>query len=135
MKRNGMPRMFAMFVPAVDEETRATTLFYLFGLVEKWLRRVTNGPREINKNKRQKKSSFSARGIHLIVIIVVIYNYVCECTVGVDVRDGTTSHLVSALSNIVMGCIVLGRQMNVDFGMISCINAKRLLKWMAVFVP
>ena len=39
-------------------------------------------------------------------------SYVCECTIGVDVRDGTTSVeaivvLFSVLSNIVMGCIVL----------------------------
>ena len=43
----------------------------------------------------------------------------CECTVGVDVGDGTTTFLKSILSNIVMGCIVLGRQMNVDFGTIN----------------
>jgi len=30
--------------------------------------------------------------------------------------------LHSIFSNIVMGCIVLGRQMNVDFGTIGCIN-------------
>ena len=46
----------------------------------------------------------------------------CECTVGVDVGDGTTILLKSILSDIVMGCIVLGRQMNVDFSMIICIN-------------
>ena len=45
-----------------------------------------------------------------------------ECTVGVDVGDGTTLDLTPILSNVVMGCIVLGRQMNVDFGMIVCPN-------------
>ena len=50
--------------------------------------------------------------IHLIIIVVV---YVCECTIGVDVRDGTILCLTSVLFNIVMGCIVLGRQMNVYF--------------------
>jgi hypothetical protein len=46
---------------------------------------------------------------------------VCECTVGVDVGDGTTIHLVLILSNVAMGCIVLGRQMNVYryFGIIK----------------
>ena len=53
---------------------------------------------------------------------IVFLFYVCECTVGVDVGDGTTILLNSILSNIVMGCIVLGRQMNVDFGTIGCIN-------------
>jgi hypothetical protein len=38
---------------------------------------------------------------------LLLLQYVCECTVGVDVRDGTTSVLMSILSNIVMGCIVL----------------------------
>ena len=58
------------------------------------------------------------------VIVVVIYNYyVCECTVGVDVGDGTTRgegtiSLMSILSTIAMGCIVLGRQMNVYFARI-----------------
>jgi hypothetical protein len=33
----------------------------------------------------------------IITVVVVIYNYMCECTVGVDVRDGTTSLLISIL--------------------------------------
>ena len=37
------------------------------------------------------------------MIIVVVYNYVCECTVSVDVRDGTPKALVSILSNVVVG--------------------------------
>ena len=44
--------------------------------------------------------------------------YVCECTVGVDVGDGTTKLLKSIkliLVIVVMKCIVLGRQMNVYF--------------------
>ena len=62
--------------------------------------------------------------MHLIITIVVLYNYyVCECTVGVDVRDGTTTVLISVPSNVVMGCIVLGRQMNVYFGTKVCPNA------------
>ena len=46
----------------------------------------------------------------------------CECAVGVDVRDGSTLVLISILSNVVMGCIVLGRQMNVDFSIAVCPN-------------
>jgi predicted small secreted protein len=57
-----------------------------------------------------------------LIIVFFFYNYVCECTVGVDVGDGTTI-LRSILSNIVMGCIVLGRQMNVDFTTTGCTNA------------
>ena len=61
--------------------------------------------------------------MHLIITIVVLYNYyVCKCTVGVDVRDGTTTFLKPILLNVVVGCIVLGRQMNVDFAMIFCQN-------------
>ena len=44
-------------------------------------------------------------------------------TVGVDVGDGTTTVLFSVLSNIAMGCIVLGRQVNVDFATNGCPNA------------
>ena len=53
---------------------------------------------------------------------IVDFFYMCECAVGVDVRDGTTIVLSSILSNVVMGCIVLGRQMNVYFGMTGCTN-------------
>ena len=58
----------------------------------------------------------------IVFIIVFVYNYVCECTVGVDVGDGSTTDLTSILSNVVMGCIVLGRQMNVYFATVGCIN-------------
>ena len=56
--------------------------------------------------------------VHLVIIVVFFfYNYVCECTVGVDVGDGTTIVLKSILFNIAMGCIVLlRRQTNVYFG-------------------
>ena len=37
-----------------------------------------------------------------------MYVRVRESTIGVDVGDGTTSLLISVLSTIVMGCIVLG---------------------------
>ena len=47
---------------------------------------------------------------------------VCECAVGVDVGDETTNHLNSIPSNVVMGCIVSGRQMNVYLGTIVCTN-------------
>ena len=53
----------------------------------------------------------------------------CECSIGVDVRDGTTILLISILSNIAMGCIVLGRQMSVDFGVwytLPCISIIQL---------
>ena len=46
----------------------------------------------------------------------------CECTVGVDVRDGTTILLTSILPCVVMRCIVLERQMNVDFSISNCTN-------------
>ena len=45
-----------------------------------------------------------------------------ECAIGVDVRDGATLHLKSIVALVVMGCIVLGRQINVDFGIEVCIN-------------
>ena len=48
-------------------------------------------------------------GVIRLIIVFVVYNYVCECTVGVDVGDGTAAELNSILSNVVMGCIVLGR--------------------------
>ena len=51
----------------------------------------------------------------------------CECAVSVDVRDGTTSSLKSILSTVGMGCIVLGRQMNVDFSIFGCINTKHFV--------
>ena len=46
----------------------------------------------------------------------------CECAVGVDVRDGTTIVLDSIVAHVVMGCIVLGRQMNVYFATKDCTN-------------
>jgi hypothetical protein len=64
--------------------------------------------------------------IHLgfkLIIVVFDFFYMCECTVGVDVRDGTTHEMLSIRSFVVMGCIVLGRQMNVDFTNFVCTNA------------
>ena len=55
--------------------------------------------------------------------VFFLYNCVCECTVGVDVGDGSTTVLFSILPNIVMRCIVLGKQINVYFGTIVCTNA------------
>ena len=49
----------------------------------------------------------------IITVVVVVFTDVCECTVGVDVGDGTTIVLKSIPPNVVMGCIVLGRQMYV----------------------
>ena len=43
---------------------------------------------------------------------------------GVDVGDGTTIFLTSVISNVVMGCIVLGRQINVYFSISACNNTK-----------
>ena len=63
--------------------------------------------------------------VHLI-LVVVVYNYVCECTVGVDVRDGAT-HALNSILSVVMGCIVLGRQMNVDFSIFGCRNTIRFV--------
>ena len=54
-------------------------------------------------------------------------NYVCECSAGVDVGDGTTTLLVSILSNVALGCIVLGRPMNVYFTTIYCTNTITLV--------
>ena len=54
--------------------------------------------------------------VHLVIIVVFFfYNYVGECAVGVDVGDGPTLGLISILPIVAMGCIVLGRQMNVYF--------------------
>ena len=41
------------------------------------------------------------------LVSIFFCNVVCECTVVVDVGDGTTIALTPILSNIVMGCIVL----------------------------
>jgi hypothetical protein len=41
--------------------------------------------------------------------------HVCECSIGVDVRNGSTLVFISIGLHVVMGCIVLGRQINVDF--------------------
>ena len=62
-----------------------------------------------------KRLSAAVHGAVHLIIVLVVYNYVCECTVGVDVRDGTTHVLTSIAPCIVMRCIVLERQMNVDF--------------------
>ena len=63
--------------------------------------------------KQEKKEKDVVKCIRLIIVVFFFYNYVCECAVGVDVGDGSTTVLISILSNVVMGCIVLGRQMNV----------------------
>ena len=61
--------------------------------------------------------------------------FMCECAVGIDVRDRPTTCLFSILPIVVVGCIVLGRQMNVDFAMIVCKIPSPVLEWMCVFVP
>ena len=61
------------------------------------------------------------------VVIDFFYMYVCECSVGVDARNGTTLQLESVTFNIVMGCVVLGRQMNVDFSMSECMDTKHFV--------
>ena len=58
----------------------------------------------------------------IIAIVQVGFFHVCECAVGVDVGDGTTTVLTSIVVHVVMGCIVLRRQMNVDFSIVDCIN-------------
>jgi len=68
----------------------------------------------------------STSGCHRLIITYFHFHrcwYVCECTVGVDVGDGTTPELVLIPSNVVVGCIVLGRHMNVHFTIIGCMNA------------
>ena len=74
--------------------------------LEKWLRVTTKGPLKPFSSRRQKinKLVYNTRCIHLITVVVV-YNYVCECTVGVDVRDGTPILLNSILPIVVMGCM------------------------------
>ena len=62
-----------------------------------------------------------------VAVIDFFYMYVCECSVGVDARNGTTLQLESVTFNIVMGCVVLGRQRNVDFSMSECINTKHFV--------
>jgi hypothetical protein len=52
-----------------------------------------------------KRLSAAVHGVVHLILVVVVYNYVCECTVGVDVRYGTTLFLCS-IPSIVMGCIV-----------------------------
>ena len=74
-----------------------------------------------------ERLSAAVHGAVHLILVVVVYNYVCECTVGVDVRDGTTHVLKSILSIVVMGCIVLGRQMNVDFTICVCKNTVRFI--------
>ena len=37
-----------------------------------------------------EKLSAAVHGVVHLIIVVVVYNYVCECAVGVDVRDGST---------------------------------------------
>ena len=69
-----------------------------------------------------ERPSIAVHGVVHLILVVVVYNYVCECTVGVDVRDGTTILLFSILPYVVMGCIVLGRQMNVNFSISGCTN-------------
>ena len=54
--------------------------------------------------------------------VQVDFFYMCECTVGVDVRNGATTSLCSIPLSVVMRCIVLGRQMNVDFSISGCTN-------------
>ena len=50
----------------------------------------------------------------------------CECTVGVDVGDETATVLNSIPSNVViLGCIVLGGQLYVDFTMNVCKNTMK----------
>ena len=70
----------------------------------------------------REEESIDRLCIRLITVVSFFCIYVCECTVGVDVGDGTTSPLFS-INNIVMGCIVLGRQMNVYSGTTPCTNS------------
>ena len=53
--------------------------------------------------------SFRVECFYFIVQLsfFLIYHYVCECTIGVDVGDGTTTFLLSVLPIVVVGCIVL----------------------------
>ena len=44
------------------------------------------------------EESIDHLGIRLIIIVFFFYNYVCECTVGLDVRNGTT--VASILSTV-----------------------------------
>ncbi len=58
--------------------------------------------------------------VYSIIVVDFDFFYMCECAVGVDVRDGATTLLSSIVVQVVMGCIVLGRQMNVDFTIFVC---------------
>ena len=60
------------------------------------------------KDSTKQYFSFFRSVVCLIIIVDFDFFYMCECAVGVDVRDGTTSVLISIMS-VVMGCIVLGR--------------------------
>ena len=61
-----------------------------------------------SKSKRNRYFCFLVYSSNIRLLLLQLR--VCECTVGVDVGDGTTPELNSILSDIVMGCIVLGRR-------------------------
>ena len=74
--------------------------------------------------------------VHILQHVVVLgtpgwyeqSSCVRECTVGVDVGDGTTTPLISIRLNIAMGCIVLGRQINVNVSIVACMNTIPLVR-------
>jgi hypothetical protein len=79
--------------------------------------------------KRRYKHVVFFHNVVCLIIIVVDFFHMCECTVGVDVGDGTTTLLKSIVATlVVMGCIVLGRQMNVYFGTKGCTNAMTFVR-------
>ena len=44
----------------------------------------------------------------------------CECSIGVDVRDGAELVLTTIVAHVVMGCIVLGRQIKINIFILVC---------------
>ena len=80
---------------------------------------------EKDKQEARVKETDLVWCIRLLIIVFFFFNYmyVCECTVGVDVGDGTIKGLMSIRLNIAMGCIVFGRQVDVYFTTSVCKNA------------
>ena len=57
-----------------------------------------------------------------------------ECSIGVDVRDGAELVLTTIVAHVVMGCIVLGRQMkiNIHSWLVYAVNLHGTCTWVNV---
>ena len=61
--------------------------FPFLGMVREVADENTLGPDGSNQNINSNKKEHY---FHSVIVVVVVFNYVCECTVGVDVGDGPT---------------------------------------------